>query len=78
MERERERMKEVWERLKKEQTALTEAKDGLSKLMTKGTTDIWRMKSRMAEQLREYEGKIAAAAKIYLWHKTRKDQQRAC
>ena len=61
LERERERMKEVWERLKKEQTALMEARDGLSKLMTKGTTDIWRMKSKMAEQLREYEGRIAAA-----------------
>ena len=60
--RERERMKEVWERLKKEQTALMEARDGLSKLMTKGTTDIWRMKSKMAEQLREYEGRIASAA----------------
>ena len=42
--------------------SLMEARDGLSKLMTKGTTDIWRMKSKMAEQLREYEGRIAAAA----------------
>ena len=62
MEKERERMKEVWERLRKEQTALMEARDGLSKLMTKGTTDIWRMKNKMAEQLKEYEKRIAAAA----------------
>ena len=62
MEKERERMKEVWERLQKEQTALMEARDGLSKLMTKGTTDIWRMKSKMAEQLKDYERRIAAAA----------------
>jgi hypothetical protein len=62
LERERERMKEVWERLKKEQTALMEARDGLSKLMTKGTTDIWRMKSKRAEQLREFKGRRAAAA----------------
>ena len=62
MEKERERMKEVWERLRKEQTALMEARDGLSKLLTKGTTDIWRMKSKMSEQLKEYERRIAAAA----------------
>ena len=62
MERERERMKEVWERLKKEQKALTEVKEEMSKLMARGTTDIWRLKSRMAEQLREYEGNIVAAA----------------
>ena len=63
MVKERERMKEVWERLRKEQTALMEARDGLSKLMTKGTTDIWRMKNKMAEQLKDYEKRIAAAAK---------------
>ena len=34
----------------------------MSKLVTRGTTDMWRLKSRMSEQLREYEGKIAAAA----------------
>ena len=62
MEKERERMKEVWERLRKEQTALLEAREKLSKLMTKGTTDIWRMKNAMAEQLKEYERMIAAAA----------------
>ena len=62
MEKERERMKEDWERLRKEQTALMEARDGLLKLMTKGTTNIWRMKSKMAEQLKDYERRIAAAA----------------
>jgi hypothetical protein len=61
-ERERERMKEVWERLKKEQKALTKVKEEMSKLMARGTTNIWRLKSRMSEQLREYKGKIAAAA----------------
>ena len=40
LERERERMKEVWEGLKKEQKALTEVKEEMSKLMAKGTTDI--------------------------------------
>ena len=30
--------------------------------MTKGTTDIWRMKNKMAEQLKDYEKRIAAAA----------------
>jgi hypothetical protein len=55
-------MKEVWERLRKEQTALKEVKEGFSKLMARGTTDIWRMKANMAEQLKGYERKIAAAA----------------
>ena len=55
-------MKEVWERLRKEQTALIEAREGLSRLLSKGTTDIWRMKANMADQLKNYEKKIAAAA----------------
>ena len=62
MEKERARMKEVWERLRKKQTALLEAREKLSKLMTKGTTDIWKIKNAMAEQLKEYERMIAAAA----------------
>ena len=62
MERERVRMKEVWERLRKEQTALKEVREGFSKIMSKGTTNIWRMKANMAEQLKGYERKIAAAA----------------
>ena len=59
---ERDRMSEVWDRLKKEQKALQEVKEEMSKLVARGTTDMWRLKSRMLEQLREYEGKIAAAA----------------
>ena len=62
MERDRERMKEVWERLRKEQTVLKEVREGFSKLMSKRTTDIWRMKANMGEQLKGYERKIAAAA----------------
>ena len=59
---ERERVKEVWERLRREQSALLEAREDLSKLLTKGTTDIWRMKSKMTEQLKTYEKRIAEAA----------------
>ena len=39
-----------------------EARDGLSRLLTKGTTDIWRMKNKITEQLKDYEKRIAAAA----------------
>ena len=39
-----------------------EARDGLAKLMSKGTTDLWRLKTRMADQLKDYEKRIAAAA----------------
>ena len=55
-------MSEVWDRLKKEQKALKEVKEEMSKLVARGTTDMWRLKTRMSEQMREYEGKIAAAA----------------
>ena len=62
MTRERERMKEVWERMRKEHAALMEARDGLAKLTAKGTTDLWRLKTRMADQLKDYEKRISAAA----------------
>ena len=62
MTRERERMKEVWERMRKEQAALMEARDGLAKLTAKGKTDLWRLKTRMSDQLKDYEKRIAAAA----------------
>ena len=68
-------MKEVWERLRKEQTALMEARDALSKLLSKGTTDIWRLKTKMSDQLKGYEKKIATAATED--NQTREGSQRA-
>ena len=62
MTRERERMKEVWERMRKEQAALMEARDGMANLTAKGTTELWRLKIRMSDQLKDYEKRIAAAA----------------
>jgi hypothetical protein len=62
MTKEKDRMKEVWDRMRQEQVALMEARDGLAKLTAKGTTDLWRLKTRMGEQLKDYEKKIAEAA----------------
>ena len=62
MTKEKDRMKEVWDRMRQEQVALMEARDGLAKLTAKGTTDLWRLKTRMGEQRKDYEKKIAEAA----------------
>ena len=62
MTRERERMKEVWDRMRKEQAALMEARDGMAKLTAKGITELWRLKTRMSDQLKDYEKRIATAA----------------
>ena len=40
MDLERERMKEVWCRMGKEQAALLDARDGMLKLTAKGTTEL--------------------------------------
>ena len=44
---ERVRMREVWTRMEKEQRALLDTKDGMTKLVAKGTLDLWRLKQRM-------------------------------
>ena len=61
MELERERMKEVWCRMGKEQAALLDARDGMLKLTAKGTTELWRLKARMEGQLKDFEKRICAA-----------------
>ena len=61
MATERERMKEVWCRMGKEQAALLEARDGMLKLTAKGTTELWRLKTCMADQVKDFEKRICAA-----------------
>ena len=61
MDLERERMKEVWCRMGKEQSALMEARDGIIKLTAKGTTELWRLKTCMADQLKGYKKRICTA-----------------
>ena len=48
--------------MRKEQAALMEARDGMVKLTAKGTSELWRLKTRMSDQLKDYEKRIAAAA----------------
>ena len=55
---ERERMREVWCRMEKEQKALLDTRDGMTKLMAKGTTELWRLKQRMECLLKGFENKI--------------------
>ena len=47
MNLERERMREFWTRMEKEKKALLDTKDGMTKLMAKGTTELWCLKQRM-------------------------------
>jgi len=61
-EREQSRMREVWMRMSQEQTALKEARGNLVSLTEKGTTEMWRLRTRMTENLKVYERKIAEAA----------------
>ena len=50
MATERERMKEVWCRMGKEQAALMEARDGMVKLTAKGTTELGARSEEMARR----------------------------
>ena len=50
MNLERERMTEVWTRMEKEQKALLDTRDGMTKLMAKGTTELWHLKQPGAEE----------------------------
>ena len=61
MNLERERMKEVWTRMEKEQKALLDTRDGMTKLMAKGTTELWRLKQRMECLRKGFENKICDA-----------------
>ena len=61
MDLERERMKEVWCRMEKEQTALLDTRDGMLKLAAKGTTELWRLKQRMECLMKGFENKICQA-----------------
>ena len=61
MDLERERMKEVWCRMEKEQAALLDTRDGMLKLVTKGTTKLWRLKQRMEYLMKGFENKICKA-----------------
>ena len=61
MNLERERMREVWCRMEKEQKALLDTRDGMTKLMAKGTTELWRLKQRMECLLKGFENKICDA-----------------
>ena len=55
MNMERVRMREVWTRMEKEQRALLDTKDGMTKLMAKGTSDLWRLKQRMECLMKGFE-----------------------
>ena len=55
MNMERERKREVWTRMEKEQKALLDTRDGMTKLMAKGTTELWRLKQRMECLLKGFE-----------------------
>ena len=59
---ERERMKEVWCRMEKEQTVLLDTWDGMLKLAAKGTTDLWRLKQRLECLMKGFENKICEGA----------------
>ena len=61
MNLERERMREVWCRMEKEQKALLDTRDGMTKLMAKGTTELWRLKQRMDCLLKGFKNKICKA-----------------
>ena len=61
MDLERKRMKEVWCRMEKEQTALLDTQDGMLKLAAKGTTDLWRLKQRLECLMKGFENKICEA-----------------
>ena len=47
--------------MKKEQAALLDTRDGVLKLVTKGTTELWRLKQRMECLLKGFENKICEA-----------------
>ena len=51
-------MREVWTRMESEQKALLDTRDGMTKLMAKGTTELWRLKQRMECLLKGFEKKI--------------------
>ena len=58
MNLEREKMREVWCRMEKEQNALLDTRDRMTKLMSKGTTELWRHRQRMECLLKGFENKI--------------------
>ena len=41
--------------MEKEQTALLDTRDGVLKLATKGTTELWRLKQRMECLMKGFE-----------------------
>ena len=47
--------------MEKDQEALLNTRDGMTKLMAKGTTELWRLKQRMECLLKGFENKICAA-----------------
>ena len=55
MNMERFRIREVRIRMAKQQRALLNTKDGMTKLMAKGTSDLWRLKQRMECLLKGFE-----------------------
>ena len=52
---ERVRMREVWTRIEKEQRALLDTKDGMTNLMAKATSDLWRLKQQMECLMKGFE-----------------------
>ena len=58
MNMDRVRMREVGTRMEREQRALLDTKDGMTKLMAKGTSDLWRLKQRMECLLKGFKTKF--------------------